>query len=572
MTVGPPGDTAPTTGRAVLLRLLRRNRGRLLGSMGLLSMWQLCEALVPVFIGIIIDRAITDLDGRDMVIWGVGLLALFLVLSNGYRFGARLGFEVLQREAHSLRLEIAGHALRPQGARSSSVTGEVLSLATADAEKVGGLARSIGYAVASACSAIFTVVVLLRADLVVGLVVIVGVLVTLALIQLISPVIARRSSEQQERIAHASGLATDLIRGVRVLRGIGAEDTAIHRYRSRSRVARDASIRTATSHASMQGLTVGLSGVFLAVVGLTAGQRALQGSISVGELVAVVGLAQFLAEPLRGLGHVGAQIATAYASATRISDFLATPALLSDGPDDVVLGSGIGLAAVTTSALHGLDVDVAAGTLVGVVVDDPVGAAHLVEVAAGERIPDSGSLRLAGTDLDVLSIAARRTALLVVPHRTDLFAGTLRANIDLTGSLSTDRLEAVVSASAVSDVVGLHPEGLDQPVTAGATTFSGGQQQRIALARALAADAPILLLHEPTSAVDAVTEQHIADGIRAVRHADGAVPRTTLVLSSSPAILGRADRVVIIRGGVVVADGSPDEVRSGTHYRELVLR
>lgn len=565
-------DASPRTGRAVLTRLLRRNRGRLIGSMALLSMWQLCEALVPVFIGIIIDRAITDLDGRDMVIWGVGLLVLFLVLSNGYRFGARLGFEVLQREAHSLRLEIAGHALRPQGARSTTVTGEVLSLATSDAEKVGGLARSIGYAVASACSAIFSVVVLMRADLVVGLVVVIGVVVTLALIQLISPVIARRSSEQQERIAHASGLATDLIRGLRVLRGIGAEDTAIHRYRARSRVARDASIRTATSHAAMQGLTIGLSGVFLAVVGLTAGQRALQGSISVGELVAVVGLAQFLAEPLRGLGHVGAQVATAYASAVRISDFLATPALLSNGPKDAVQGSGIGLVGVTTSALRGLDLDIEAGSLVGLVVDDPMGAAHLVEVAAGERVPESGSLRLAGTDLAALSISARRTAMLVVPHHTDLFAGTLRDNIDLGAMLPADTLDLVVAASAVSDVVSLHPEGLDQPVTAGATTFSGGQQQRIALARALAADAPILLLHEPTSAVDAVTEQHIADGIRTLRHGGATVPRTTLVLSSSPAILGQADRVVIIRGGVVVADGPPDEVRSGTHYRELVLR
>lgn len=572
MTVGPSGDGIPTTGRAVLLRLLRRNRGRLLGSMGLLSTWQLCEALVPVFIGIIIDRAITELDARSMLLWGAGLLALFLVLSNGFRFGARLGFEVLQREAHSLRLEIAAHALRPQGARSTNVTGEVLSLATSDAEKVGGLARSIGYAVASACSATFTVVVLLRADLVVGLVVIVGVVVTLALIQVISPVIARRSGEQQERIAHASGLATDLIRGLRVLRGIGAEDAAIDRYRARSRVARDASIRTASTHAAMQGVTVGLSGVFLAVVGLTAGRRALQGSLSVGELVAVVGLAQFLAEPLRGLGLVGAQVATAFASATRISDFLRSPALLREGSADSVDGFGVALAAVTTSALRGVDLDITQGNLVGVVVDDPLGAAHLVEIAAGERIPDSGSLRLGGADLADLTIAARRAALLVVPHHTDLFAGTLRDNIDLSGVLSPERLAAIVSASAVADVVALHPEGLDQLVTSGASTFSGGQQQRIALARALAADAPILLLHEPTSAVDAVTEQHIADGIRTLRHGDPATPRTTLVLSSSPAILGRADRVVIIRHGSVVADGSPDEIRSSTHYRELVLR
>ena len=101
----------------------------------------------------------------------------------------------------------------------------------------------------------------------------------------------------------------------------------------------------------------------------------------------------------------------------------------------------------------------------------------------------------------------------------------------------------MLDASAAADIVAGAERGLDEPVQVDGTTLSGGQRQRLGLARALAADPRVLVLHDPTTAVDAVTEQRIADRMPDVRHAAG--ERATLVLTSSPALLARADLVVL---------------------------
>src|SRR3546814_15872534 len=115
-------------------------------------------------------------------------------------------------------------------------------------------------------------------------------------------------------VAEATGVATDLVRGLRVLKGIGAEPVAGARYRVLSGRARDASVRSTSTYGAMAGLTEGLAGLFLAAVALVAGHRALSGDITIGELVAVVGLTQFPAEPLGMLGDIPAHPAPPPAS------------------------------------------------------------------------------------------------------------------------------------------------------------------------------------------------------------------------------------------------------------------
>ncbi|MFG1944895.1 ABC transporter transmembrane domain-containing protein [Nonomuraea sp. NPDC048826] len=555
-----PGGSSPWR---FVFRGVTRNKARMAGFLLLLTLWQLCETLVPVLIGLIIDRAVATSDWTWLALGGAALLVLFGVLSSSYRFGSRLGFGVIQRERHRLRTEIARHALDARGVRTDALTGETLSLATSDTDSMAFALRSLGYSLASAASLALSAWVLLGIHTGLGLVVLLGVPLVMAAVQVLTPLVSRRTRDQQAGTAHATGIATDLVRGLRVLQGIGAEDRAAARYRGVSRRARIAGIRGAESHGAMLGLTSLLSGGFLALVAFLAGDLALAGEITVGGLVTVVGLSQYLAEPIEAVGGIGAQAAQAHASAVRILGHLTGKPLVEEGTRALPpTGAALRVEGLTGRRLSGLRVVSRPGEMLGLAVEDPVCASELMDALA----LGSASITLGGVPLDQLSTEARRAHLVVSPHHVDLFEGTVRGNVDPAGLLDDAAFDAVLSASAADDAA-----GPDRPVTSGGAAFSGGQRQRVALARALASRAPILVLHDPTTAVDAVTEHRIADGIRDLRHPPGGGLITWLV-TCSPALLARCDRVLQVRDGAVVAEGAHRDLSAAPDYRELVLR
>jgi putative ABC transport system ATP-binding protein len=181
-----------------------------------------------------------------------------------------------------------------------------------------------------------------------------------------------------------------------------------------------------------------------------------------------------------------------------------------------------------------------------------------------------GTVLLGGSPLEQVDRAHARRLLLVEPHHTDLFTGTIAANVAVhaDGEIPAD----VLSAAAADEVLDTQPERLDALVAERGASLSGGQRQRIALARALLARPPVLVLHDPTTAVDAVTEHAIAQGIRALRHGPAA-GFATVVITSSPALLAATDRIVVVGDGVVTAEGEHEALgASDETYRQLVLR
>jgi putative ABC transport system ATP-binding protein len=533
----------PTTTLALYRRTVRRHRTLVLRSVALLGTWHGCEALVPVVIGLVVDDAVATGDGTRLVLWFGVLALLFLVLSSGYRFGSRDAWALVQHESHLLRGEVVRRVLDPRGTSTRRLPGETLSVATSDAELAAEVVRMVGFAVAAVASIAVAAVYLLRVDLLLGVVVLVGVPVVLGAVQLLAPRMSRHAGEQQRRIARASGLAADLVAGLRVLKGVGGEAAAGRTYTEASEQAVGAGILAARSNGLMQGTTTALSGVFLAAVALLAGHRALDGDISIGEFIAVVGLAQFLAEPLGSLGEIAAHTATCWASGRRVVEVLAEPYAVPDRGATVVPSGPLDVPGLLRAE---------PGEMVGVLLEDPAEGDRLLDRLAG-TVPAPG-VRLGGVALDDLALGTRLAHVLVVRHHVDVFEGTLRSNVR-TGA--EPDWPTVLAASALEDVVELDPAGLDRAVAAGGTSLSGGQRQRLALARALAARPPVLVLQDPTTAVDAVTEHEIGGRLHAALPGDA----IAVVLTSSPALLAAADRVVH-----VALDGT---TTSGTHARLL---
>ncbi|WP_328689550.1 ABC transporter ATP-binding protein/permease [Streptomyces phaeochromogenes] len=530
---------------------------------------QLGEALVPVLIGVVIDRAVTKSDTGALVLW-LGVLAVVYVgLALSWRFGAWSGDRSAARAEHALRIALVRRVLHPGGgAEEGRLPGALANIATEDAKRVGAVNMAVMYGISALVGILTTAVVLLRTSVTLGMVVLLGTPVLLWLGHLLSKPLETRSETEQERAAHASAVAADLVAGLRILKGIGGESTAIARYRTTSRDSLQATLKAARAQAFQSGMVLTLTGCLIAVVALVGGRLAAQGTISLGQLVSAVGLALFLLGPLQVLAWVNAGLAQGRASATRIAEVLATPHTVTAG--DRILAQPVRGAVRLTGVSHGglreVDLDIASGELLGVVATDPAHATDLLRCLARRADPDSGTVELDGVALRDLDPAELRTAMLVAEHDADLFEGTVRDNVTAVAPGSADP-EPAMTAAGVAQVAETLPGGEDTAVGERGRSLSGGQRQRVALARALAADRPVLVVHDPTTAVDAVTEAGIASGVREIRKG-----RTTVLVTTSPALLSVTDRVVLLDDGRVTDTARhADLIARHETYRTAVL-
>ncbi|MET7400488.1 ABC transporter ATP-binding protein [Dactylosporangium sp. NPDC005572] len=553
------------TGPGILRTALRRNRRRLGAGTLLICAHQLCEAAVPILIGVGIDRAVAPGDSVALVVWVAALGLLFTLLTMAYRFGARQLMQAIADEAYVLRDELAAKILDPRGIRTELRAGELLTVASTDADNVSYLLDYVPRIAGALTATVVSGVVLVAVDWRLGVAVLVGTPVVLAGLQFAAPRIARRVEAQQELAGRAAALATDLVTGIRPLKGVGAERAAARRYRSVSQASLHASLRAARTQGTYLAASTAASGLLACGVAVLAGWFALTGRITVGELIAVIGLAQFLMEPLGLLAIIPSWVAEARGSAERVALVLGAEPVLPAGATRTGRPLNLEIDALRHGSLDGLDLTIKHGEFVGVAVYRPGDADALMQVLAGRAAPGEydGQVRLGGVPLHDLDLAHARTTLLVEPHNTDLFAGTVAGNLDPGSVADDDALDAAVRAAAADEVVAAH-----HAVDERGVGLSGGQRQRLALARALLARPPVLVLHDPTTAVDAVTEQSIARGVRALRSG-----LTTLVVTSSPALLAVADRVVVVDAGQATAEGTHETLGAAdATYRAAVLR
>ena len=577
-----PGTPPLTSAPAYLWWVARRQGWLLLGAAAIGTIAVVSQAALPFLLGRAVDHGLDS--GLSPALWtSCALLAgagAVQMVTNVV--GHRLDVQNWLRAAFRTSQLIGRHVSRTGDAVTAELpTGEVVATVASDALRIGEVyylsARFLGGVVAYIAVAFL----LLDSSVTLGVAVLVGLPVVAAVLGLIVRPLQRRQAAHRAAQGRLTTLGADTVSGLRILRGIGGEDVFIGRYREQSQRVRAAGVRVAQTQSLLDSLQVLLPGLLVAGVVWFGARLAISGQITAGQLVTFYGYAAFLTEPLTTATHTVQSTIRAVVGARRIltvlrvpvtgadPELLAAPAVppaVASGPLDLVdEASGLHVRAGIVTALVGADPDETARIAVR------LGMLGGDDVAHGPQRRD-GRVLLGGVPLTDLGRAEVRRRVVVAESDAQLFSGTLRDQLDARGGATTEELLHALQTADGHDVLTSVPGGLEGAIEEKGRSLSGGQRQRVALARALVAEPEVLVLVEPTSAVDAHTEARIAR-----RLADARSGRTTLVVTTSPLVLDQVAEVAFVRDGRVVRQDSHRGLLAGadqvaTAYRRVVGR
>lgn len=525
-----------TPRRLFAIALSAEGRGAALAlATGLLVVHSLSEAAIPIVIGVTIDRAVLPEDPVALALWLGVLLGVFLVLTISYQTASRLMVTIYGYGEQALRHLTLSRILRPRLSARTLTAGEALTYVTSDTYRVAGVAWSVAQQCATIAAIAGAALAMLVISPIATLVVFVSTVGMMLVMRAVSRPLERRGLAEQQAATEAGAVAADFMSGFRVLVGMGARDEAVRRYVAASDGSRIAATAAGRSLAGYEAVSSGLAAIVTTVLAGMSAWFAVDGQLSVGELVTVLGLAQFVSGSLAYAGSFPSNWIHKFASARRLAEVIdAGDLLLEPGTGGPVDRPGD---AVLTFRAGTDRVDVRVGELLGIRPPDS-DAARALSRLLGMRAPverGTVSVSIDGSHRDArdLDPVEYRRRVVAVPHRSSIVNGTLREAVSGSGARLRPELVEIAALHDTVDQVG----GWEAQVGEAGRRLSGGQRQRIGLARGLHAGADVLVLDEPTSAVDAITEARIATAL--ARH-DG----TTIVITTSPVLLGACNRVV----------------------------
>lgn len=545
-----PGTPQRRSATHYLLWLARTHAGPLAAATALLAGWFGCQALAPAVLGGALD-ALVAADGGLLAWWTGALLALGLVQAASGILAHRFAVVTWLGPAYRTVQVVTRQVTRLGATLPKRITtGEVVAVGTSDIDNMGNGIEVMGRGIAAAVAVAIVAAVMLPISVPLGLVVVLGVpLVMVALTPLLRR-LHHRQSAHRELVGALTGRANDIVAGLRVLRGIGGEAAFAQRYQRQSQQVREAGVQVGRVQSVLDAAQTLLPGLFVVAVVWLGARFAVDGQITPGQLLAFYAYAAFLGHPLWHLSDATHKLTRAHVSARRVVRILNLEPEIADTAAMPARGRAGGALVDAASGLV-----VPAGLVTAVAAADPEQAAALARRLGRYEEAD---VEWGGVPLRALPVAEVRRRILLATSGARLFGGRLRDELDVRGGATTGRVAAALQAASATDIVEALDDRLDTEITDGGREFSGGQRQRLLLARALLADPEVLVLVEPTSAVDAHTEAAIASRLVAARQG-----RTTVVVTTSPLLLDRVHTVAYLDGGTVVATGS---------HRELLLR
>jgi ATP-binding cassette subfamily B protein len=501
-----------------------------------------------------------ELQSRDLwLLAGVAQLVLMIAVVEALatyvaeiklkRAGERITHDLrLETHAELQRLSLGYHARRPAG--------DLVTRVTSDVHAVGGIfSESLGSVVAAllllfgmlVVSALIDPLLALTAFAMTPLLILVSLRTRGRL-----KAAARRQRSREGEIA---ALATETLGAIHEVKALGAEGREHERLRLKSEERREAGIeayRIESQYARVVDLVTAVGTAAVLVVGVL---RVSSGAVSPGELVVMVSYTKRLSRPLRDLARQAARVTRAMARADRVAEILGSGEALEERR-----GAYRGERARGRVALEGVDfsyepgrpalrdvtLQVAAGQRLSLVGPSGAGKTTVAALLARFYDPQAGRVTIDGRDLRDCSLEWLREQVGLLLQEPILFTGTVAENIVYGGEATMEEIVVAARAAGAHDFVEDLPDGYETVLGARGEGLSGGQKQRLAIARTLLRDPAVLLLDEPTTGLDAASEEQVVASLERLMR-----DRTVILITHSPRLARLADRTVVLSDGKV---------------------
>lgn len=526
----------------------------------------------PFLLREVIDVALPERDVTLLAWLAAGMVAVAAVTAAlGVAqtwISTRIGQEVM----HGLRTGVFAHLQRQSLAFFTRTrTGEVQSRITND---IGGMQSVVTSTATSVASNLTTTVATLVAMTALSWQLTLVSLVVLPPAILLTRRVARTrraiTAAQQRELADLSVAVEEnlSVDGIALSKTLGSGPELSRRFAESSSRLIGLELRSQLAGRWTMAVTQVVFAAVPAAIYLAAGLPFAAGTMSIGTLVAFTALQAGLFRPVMGMLSVGVQIVASLALFERIFSYLD---LTADVPEpehpvavdhDRVRGH-VQIEGVTfvypgsdAAAVAGIDLDVPAGTTLALVGETGSGKTTLAGLVSRLHDPTAGRVTIDGIDLRDMAAADLTRIVGVVGQDTYLLHATVRENLRHARPDATDaEIEAAARAAQVHDLIVSLPEGYDTVVGSRGHRFSGGEKQRIAIARTLLRDPKVLVLDEATSALDTRTERAVQAAFDALAHG-----RTTITIAHRLTTVRDADRIAVVDHGRIVESGSHDEL------------
>ncbi len=550
-----------------LLRFARPYRGRLAAAFAWMVLYALGSAGLARIIQNVFDEVLAT--GRNLALVAAAIVAASAAKSLGGFLSAYLMSDVGQRVVMDVRTRLFRHMLdqsaaffarRTTGQLLSRITNDVGQIQQAVSETVGDLAREslalVGY-----------VSLLFYYDATLALVFLAGApLVIYPLDRIGRPMrrTSRQSQEELERLSHASAEA---FTGHRIVKAFATEAQEAERFgRSSQRLYR-ANMKMAAALSSLPAIMELLGGVGMAAALWYGVHEILQGKLTPGQFTSFFAALFLMYGPAKKLSRVNASLQQAGAAAERIFEILDLHSEVEDRPGAAAcagLERGIEFHEVgfrydddrTGPILRGVSLRVDRGRMVAVVGRSGAGKSTLVNLLPRFYDVTSGAITIDGVDIRDFTLQSLRSQVGIVTQETVLFDDTIAGNIAYGSSGATqEAIESAARAAHAHAFIEAMPQGYRTMIGERGQRLSGGQRQRLAIARALLRNAPILILDEATSSLDAESERLVQEALGNLM-----ANRTAIVIAHRLSTIRRADLIVVLERGRIVESGRHEEL------------